>query len=386
MKQQGYVRAHAGDAGNYLGQHYFGVEKTALEIPNVVVEVEEFDDVLEPAPDVLDGLYVSVNSAALDQKCGKFIVGTKAAEQEFAEEFAKGSQKYSSDQTFIQLVTASAVDAVQSGDFHEGSDGILHATYNLSTGLPVNEAKDKRRKEQFLHKLRNHYHIVQFFNANEQFDGKVVKIKYQRVLVNSEGNAAHVALSRGDDLKKRTDRPFTDDTYILNDLGGGTDDIGVIRDGRRVDSDLSQSYDLGVSPEIDKIIDEVADKYGYRFTSRQAFTVCATKQNYEILINGVERVNIADIATKYLKPLARQVIRRLDGTWKRVPEAVAAAFVGGGSLLLRPYLEEINSGKRNLWFCDSPDEARWMMASAYEKLNRIYDQMIAQREAATGKE
>ena len=386
MKQQGYVRAHAGDAGNYLGQHYFGVEKTAMEIPNVVVEVEEFDDVLEPAPDVLDGLYVSVNSAALDQKCGKFIVGTKAAEQEFAEEFAKGSQKYSSDQTFIQLVTASAVDAVQSGDFHEGSDGILHATYNLSTGLPVNEAKDKRRKEQFLHKLRNHYHIVQFFNANEQFDGKVVKIKYQRVLVNSEGNAAHVALSRDDDLKKRTDRPFTDDTYILNDLGGGTDDIGVIRDGRRVDSDLSQSYDLGVSPEIDKIIDEVADKYGYRFTSRQAFTVCATKQNYEILINGVERVNIADIATKYLKPLARQVIRRLDGTWKRVPEAVAAAFVGGGSLLLRPYLEEINSGKRNLWFCDSPDEARWMMASAYEKLNRIYDQMIAQREAATGKE
>lgn len=369
------IRSHAGDAGNYVGQHYFGEEKKAIEIPNVIVEVEEFEDVLEVSPDILDGLYVQISSAALESKHGKFIVGLKAAEQEFASEFEKGAQKWNNPQTIIQLVTASAIDAIQCGEFPTGPDGIIHANYKLSTGIPINEAKDKKRKEQFINKLKSNIHTVQFFNANEQFNEKIVKINYQRVIVSSEGNAAHVSLSRNDDLTKRTDRPFTTTTYILNDIGGGTNDIGVIRDGKRIDSNLSQSYDLGVSPEIDKIIEEVADKYGYRFTSRQHFTTCATKHNYTILIQGVQQVDISDIARKYLKPLAQQVIRRLDATWKRVPEAVAAAFVGGGALLLRPYLEEINNNSRNLWFCNSPEESRWMMASAYEKLNRIYDQI-----------
>ena len=370
------ARYHNGDAGNYIGQHLFGDDNQAMEIPNVILEVDEFDDVIEVAPNILDGLYVRINSGALGEaKCGNFIVGQKAAEMEFADEFVKGSQKWSSRNTIIQLLTAAAVDAVQCGEFEVGPDNTIHAYYKLSTGLPVNEAKDSKRKEAFKNKLESYTHLVQFVHAPEPFAGKIVKIHYQRVLVNSEGNAAHVDLSRDDDLKKRVDRPFTEETYLLNDIGGGTYDIGVIRDGRRIDSEASRSYELGLSPEIDKIIEEVADKYGYRFPSRHAFTVCATKKDYRILLKGTEEVNIREIATKYLKPLAHEVLKKLDATWNRVPEAVTAAFIGGGALLLRPYLEELNGGERNLWFCESAEESRWAIARAYAKLNRIYDLM-----------
>jgi plasmid segregation protein ParM len=383
-----FVREMAGDAGNHLGQFYFGDldENKYMEIPSAVIEVDEFPTVLEVPEDILNGIHVQITSGALgESKSGKFIVGQAAIEQEYFEEFTKGAQKWKSKQAVVQLITAAAIDAIQCGKFDIGEDGTLVAHYKLSCGLPVNDCKHEDRRTHFKNKLLNHTHSVQFFNCKPQYNGKIVKVKFHRVLVNSEGNAAHVELSRDDDLKLRQDRPWTQDTYLIADLGGGTYDIGVIRDGKRIDSNLSKSFDLGVNPEIDKIIDEVADQYGYRFPSRQAFEKVAShpEKPYIILINGVEEVNIYEIAAKYLKPLAGQVLRRLAEVWQRVPEAKIAAFIGGGSVLLKSFIKEMNQGdnKRNLYFMPTAEEARCVIVRAYRKMNMLVDQIEAQREA-----
>lgn len=383
------VRKHAGDAGNYIGNHYFGSveENKSMEIPNVVAEVDEFPDSLEPSLNILDGLYVEIHSSALEAKYGKFIVGIKATERGFKDQYLKGQKKWNNRQSIIQLLVAGAVDAIEYGGFQSGADGTIKAHYSLSTGLPINEAKKSERKNSFIDKLRDFNHTITFRNANEKFNGKTVVIRYERVLVNSEGNAAHIELSRDNQLKPQKNREFTQATYILNDIGGGTYDQGIIRDGQRVDSEQSESFNDGVSPEIDKIIHEVNDQFDYLFPSRQAFTLCATKRNYKILVNGREEKDIKLISRKYLHPLAEQILKHLKNKWASVPEAIAAPFIGGGSLLLKPYLLEINEKpayRMNLWFPESEETARWMIARAYRKLDILYDAIHT--EATTSKD
>ncbi|MFS8514883.1 MAG: hypothetical protein LOD87_14360, partial [Planifilum fulgidum] len=156
-------REAACDVGNTEGKFIFGPEKRSVVIPNVVCEME-FQDVLEREQNVLEALRVKVESPALKRPWGTLAVGTLAARQRNKKEIQFGSVKAEEDQAVILLLTGLAVDAVHTFPVR---DGVCHATYCISTGLPISEYRDKELKKKFRKKLTGGVHTVKFLETAE---------------------------------------------------------------------------------------------------------------------------------------------------------------------------------------------------------------------------
>jgi plasmid segregation protein ParM len=366
------VRPVSVDIGNYGVKALFnGLGKeNEVYIQNVIAQMKESREVVEIEKNLIDGLHVEILSGALKKGKGIYGVGTLATTIEGNDELTEDSKKSDSDQPIVMLLTTLAYDAVK--NFPE-KDGIIEATYLLSTGLPLAEAKTKGIRKAFKEKLQTSQHEVRFLDV-PHVSGKKVRIKFIDVVVNTEGHAAMIDLTTNDDGSIKNE-DLTQMTILIQDIGGLSTD-GAILTPKGVDNQNSDGINKGVSPYLDEIIQRVEREFGYRIKSRaelvEVLTTDKTEEKNHIYVKG-SRKSIKAIADDVLEELAREEYKLTKRLWSKVPSVRQAYYIGGGATTLKPYIEAMNTNEEELpiKFVDSKASI-WMIARAYYKVLMIY--------------
>lgn len=357
------------DIGNDAVKGFLGDLETRLYIPNVIAQVED-REIVEMEKNPLNALHVEITSSALKNKNGCYAVGKLASKYPNNDELTPDQDKADSDQPIIMLLTSLAYDAV--GKFTE-DDGIIEASYYLSTGLPLDETKQGKAKE-FRKKLKSSQHEVKFLKT-PSMEGKIVRIKFEQVLVNTEGFAAFVDLTTNNDGSTKNE-DLIGKTLLINDIGGLSTDSAIISAEAEVDNEYSNGIKKGVSTYLDNIIRKVYTKHKYTIKSRRTLVEIITndqpEEQYHIWVNG-NRVSIKDIIDGELSVLAKEEYKLIKDMWRNVPDIRLAYQIGGGSLVLKPYLSEMNQSDKNypLRFV-SEDDSIWMITRAYFKILLMY--------------
>ncbi|MFJ7747507.1 hypothetical protein [Peribacillus sp. NPDC097295] len=357
------------DIGNDAVKGFLGDLETRLYIPNVIAQVED-REIVEMEKNPLNALHLEITSSALKNKNGSYAVGKLASKYPNNDELTPDQDKADSDQPIIMLLTSLAYDAV--GKFTE-DDGIIEASYYLSTGLPLDETKQGKAKE-FRKKLKSSQHEVKFLKT-PTMEGKTVRIKFEQVLVNTEGFAAFVDLTTNNDGSTKNE-DLIGKTLLINDIGGLSTDSAIISAEAEVDNEYSNGIKKGVSTYLDNIIRKVYTKHKYTIKSRRTLVEIITndqpEEQYHIWVNG-NRVSIKDIIDNELSVLAKEEYKLIKDMWRNVPDIRLAYQIGGGSLVLKPYLSEMNQSDKNypLRFV-SEDDSIWMITRAYFKILLMY--------------
>ncbi|WP_079528903.1 ParM/StbA family protein [Halobacillus hunanensis] len=364
-------RIAAVDVGNDAVKANFGKLESELYIPNVmardledrpVIGIEELDD-----KDPLDNIHIRVHSPALDENNAIYRVGNLAAKSDNSTELDPGSSKSEEDQTLVMLFASLALDAVSNKDAKSSKNNVVDANYTLGTGLPLREVKEGK-DVGYRSQLLGSVHQVEFL-VTPQYQGMKVNIKFDEVKVYPEGFAAFVNLVMDNDLKI-TNKELIDKQILIQDIGGLSTDIAVIRN-RNVDDDKAQGYNLGVSESLEQIRDEILTKHGVELDSRRDVVDIITRKNdrHHIMVKG-SRTSVHDITDRILLELAKKQYRFLRNVWQKNSQSEICYFVGGGSAVLKDYIKTLNNKLDgfNIDFFEDEDESIWMMANAYYKL------------------
>ncbi|MBM7600804.1 plasmid segregation protein ParM [Virgibacillus halotolerans] len=364
-------RIAAVDVGNDALKANFGKMERELYIPNViapdledrpVIGIEDLDE-----KDVLDNIHIRVHSPALEENGVVYRVGNLATKTDNSTELDPGSSKSEEDQTLVMLFASLALDAVEAEDFKASKNDIIDANYTLGTGLPLREVKEGK-DVGYRSQLLGSVHQVEFL-VTPMYQGKKVNIKFDEVKVYPEGFAAYVNLIMDNDLKV-TNKELIDKQILIQDIGGLSTDVAVIRN-RNVDDDKAQGFNLGVSESLEAIREEIRSKHGVELDSRRDVVDIITRKNdrHHIMVKG-SRTNVHDITDHILLELAKKEYRFLRNVWSKNSQSEICYFVGGGSAVLKDYIKALNNklDGYNIEFFEDENESIWMMANAYYKL------------------
>lgn len=367
------ARIAAVDVGNDSIKAIFGELEYELNIPNIVaretedrpvIGIEELD-----SKNPLEGIHIRVHSPALKDNNGIFRVGYLATKSNNAAELDPGSGKSEEDQTLVMLFATLALDAVRA----ENSNGfprvknVIDANYTLGTGLPLREVKEGK-DAGYRSKLVGSVHQVEFL-VTPKYQGLKVNIKFNEVKVYPEGFAAYINLVMDNNLKI-INKDLIDKRILIQDIGGLSTDIAVIKD-RNVDDDKAQGFNLGVSESLEAIREEIRTKHGVELDSRRDVVEIITRKNdrNRIMVKG-SRTSVHDITDRILLELAKKQYRLLRNVWQKNSQTEICYFVGGGANVLKEYIKTLNNNLEgyNIEFFEDEKESIWMMANAYYKL------------------
>lgn len=365
------TRIAAVDVGNDSVKALFGQSDYELNIPNVIARDREdrpvigIEDLHEKDP--LDGLHIRVHSPALQDNNAIYRVGNLATKSDNATELDPGSSKSEEDQSLVMLFASIALDAARENSGFEAKNNVIDATYTLGTGLPLREVKEGK-DVGFRSQLLGSVHQVEFL-VTPKHQGKKVNIKFEEVKVYPEGFAAFINLVM-DNEGKIINRDLIDKQILIQDIGGLSTDIAVIRN-RNVDDDKAQGFNLGVSESLEAIREEIRSRHGVELDTRRDVVDIITKKNdrNHIMVKG-SRTSVHDITDRILLDLAKKEYRHLRNVWAKNSQTEICYFVGGGSMVLKDYLKTLNNNLDgyNIDFFEDEKESIWMMANAYHKL------------------
>ncbi len=359
------------DVGNDALKANFGKLESNFYLPNViardmedrpVIGIEDLDE-----KEVLDNIHIRVHSPALEENNAVYRVGNLATKTSNSTELDPGSSKSEEDQTLIMLFASVALDAVSSGAFNPTQNNVVEATYTLGTGLPLREVKEGK-DVGYRSQLLGSVHQVEFL-VTPKYQGMKVNIKFDEVKVYPEGFAAYVNLIMDDNLKV-INKDLIDKQILIQDIGGLSTDIAVIRN-RNVDDDKAQGFNLGVAESLEAIREEIRIQHGVELDSRRDVVDIITRKNnrHHIMVKG-SRTSVHNITDHILLELAKKEYRYLRNVWQKNSQSEICYFVGGGSAVLKDYLKALNNKLDgfNIEFFEDENESIWMMANAYYKL------------------
>jgi plasmid segregation protein ParM len=359
------IRFDAVDIGNDALKGFMNSYGKRMTIPNVIAKVND-RLVVEYEKKVLDGLHVEITSSALKSKGGKYVVGKLAMQYENNDELTPESDKYDNDQSVILLLTSIACDLAFNNAV--GASNLLEANIYLSTGLPLAEAEHRK---EFRKKLKNTTHEVKFLKT-PKLEGITVKIKFEDVIVNTEGFGAYVDLMMHIDGSDRNIELQGKD-IMINDIGGLSTDTAIINADGSINNTNSKGIAEGVSSYLDEIIDQVQRQHKYTIKSRRELVEILTNKNAEdrnhIYVKS-NRTSIEEIVKPILTKLAMAEYKHISRVWEKVPSIRAAYQIGGGALILKDYLNVINAENHKfaLRFTENEEDSIWMISRSYFKI------------------
>lgn len=320
-----------------------------LQLPNVVVKLLDDPKKFMEGGEPEEQLDVLVESEALKDKRVRVGVGKLAVRDRQSAEMDPISNKALDDQALIVILTGLAFLAAKHNDSRE-----INAHFHVGTGLPVDDVAANR---EFFKERLQRFHKVTFQNTSE-WNGRVVNLYIDNVVVGVEGAAALANLLFDEDL----DESYTEmldfdegnDEYFYGgaDLGALSLDLPVIRVKKLPNGQASAGLDnmatsgepIGVAEYLEAIKSEVWQKLRYQFASRQELVktlrLSNPEKNWKVMVRG-KNLSFKEIADKHLKQLAERTFNRIKEQWDSAPLKVMY-MLGGGSVLIRPYIEELN--------------------------------------------
>ncbi|WP_318507403.1 ParM/StbA family protein [Bacillus sp. T3] len=284
----------------------------------------------------IENLIVEINSHALQHTHHQYYVGFSATEKENVTSVAKNNQKAYSDRSIILLLTMLAYDAVQD---HKGETTIKQQYDVVSTALPTRQVR--RDREELRKKLQGEHTVT--FNFVPGRSNITVLINIVDVLVGIEGSTAYVALIRDADTLKIKHEELMRETLLIADMGGDSTDFVGVRNNKIVDGIEGEIF--GVNTYLDRIIQDVENRTGYRFPSRYSLEkkLALGPERWKVVIDQ-EDVNITNCIEPHLIEMSEKFLDLLDQKRKHVAlqEAKYYFCIGGPVKVAKNYIETEN--------------------------------------------
>lgn len=363
------------DAGNDSVKVYDGEHLVLLQ--NILCSGLE----RQPGPDndrkdPSDALDLEIYSDNLPGGSGHWFLGrltTLAQYAPFATEMGPEG-KYESAQVLVMVVGALARLALHGLGTYDDE-----ITCHAVASLPVRQWAQHHR--QFAHRLSGTYAVN--FRSTPRANRRTITIHLPKVKVLPEGLSA-VYNQVYDDHFEVVDHEAEQGIVGVVDLGGRTADLPVV-EAMAYDSDRSGGEDLGANAFLDLIRDEVQRQYSDPdLLSSRAQLVAVLKARRPdgrvVVYQSGEERDITGAVERYADLYAARVAALIRRHWARNAEIQRLRVVGGGALLVRPFLEQHLSPPRSgrLYRVSWPDDPQVQLAQGNFKCARLfYDPVLA---------
>lgn len=188
-----------------------------------------------------------------------------------------------------------------------------HMEIDLAVGLPPEHFTIMRSKFAEYFK-RGSVRIV--------YNGTPILLTINRVLVYPQAFAA---------VASQADSLLNIPRIFIIDIGGYTTDLLLLKNGRP-DLEFCRSFETGVITMCNDIIGKVNAQHGIKLVEDQITAALRGDANLCLIEHVITAINA--MAREHLK-------RIIDGLRENMVELKAnpAIFIGGGSILFRPYIE-----------------------------------------------
>jgi hypothetical protein len=309
--------------------------------PNVLAQPFGERFLLMEQGDPLDFLDVQITSPAIESDqyrhvyVGNLAIGDEGILHEIVGDKAV-QKKAQRPETMVTLLTAAAYAiAKQHEDAIKKGKKRIKAAVNLGTGLPIREITKFR--EEFARKITGGVHSVTFITT-PVFKGITVEMEFALPTDISIDDVSGVY-----DLEATSKSHLSHKGFGIADVGGVDMDIAFFRPGLDLDQRHSTGAKIYLNDALESIRNEVNAQGEELLASTAELTLMLVNKEYEIYAEGKVVFDMTSLINKHMRILAEKVLKFARSSWKHVRYANEFWFIGGGAVVLQPWIEKINA-------------------------------------------
>ncbi len=307
-----------------------GPSEVRVLLPHALAPTTEFSrDVTMVTGEPLNQIHAEVWSPSLGART--VVAGDLAAREypQYSAEATEGEEKATSDRHLI-LALLSMAAAVQRADLH-GS-----VRMSVTTALPVAEVTRSDARRALADRLKG-YHRIRW-GAVPTWSGQSVDLLVDDVDIIPEGAAAYLSVSDANPA-------LVNGTTLVVDIGARSIDWVAFLDGQYAQGLSGGACDGGLAIAADRILAAARQQHGPHvgrhrqdvLDALRSPTGTGTDQRIVVFGRGRE-YDVTTVAQRELAALAIDVGRLASQALGRVGRVDNMVLVGGGGLLLAPYL------------------------------------------------
>jgi hypothetical protein len=309
--------------------------------PNVLAQPFGERFLLMEQGDPLDFLDVQITSPAIESDqyrhvyVGNLAIGDEGIIHEIVGDKAV-QKKAQRPETMVTLLTAAAYaiakkheDAIRRGKKR------IKAAVNLGTGLPIREITKFR--EEFAQKITGGVHSVTFVTT-PLFKGVTVEMEFSLPTDISIDDVSGVY-----DLEATSKSHLSHKGFGISDVGGVDMDIAFFRPGLDLDQRHSTGAKIYLNDALESIRNEVNAQGEELIASTAELTLMLVNKEYEIYAEGKVVFDMTSLINRHMRILSEKVLKYARNSWKHVRYANEFWFIGGGAVVLQPWIEKLNA-------------------------------------------
>ena len=253
------------------------------------------------------------------------IVGDKAAQK-----------KAQRPETMVTLLTgaAYAIAAKHERDIAKGVKR-FKASVHLGIGLPISEIAKFR--SEFAEKITSGVHSVTF-GTTPKFRDVTIEMEFSLPIDIGIDDVSGVY-----DIEATSKSPLSHKGFGIADVGGVDMDIAFFRPGLELDQRYSTGTKIHLNDALENIRQEVNREGEELVSSTAELTQMLVSKEYEIFSEGKVVFDMTDLVNRHLRILAEKVLKSARTAWKNVRYASEFWFIGGGAVVLQPWIEKLNA-------------------------------------------
>lgn len=329
------------DNGSSHIKAIYGQLDCSFLFPNVVAQPFGERVLLMEQGDPLDFLDVQITSPAIESDqyrhvyVGNLAIGDEGIVHEIVGDKAV-QKKAQRPETMVTLLTAAAyaVAKQRENDIKRGKKRIK-AAVQLGTGLPIREITKFRG--EFAAKITGGVHSVTFVTT-PHFKGVTVEMEF--ALPNGIGIDDVSAVY---DIEATSKSHLSHKGFGIADVGGVDMDIAFFRPGLDLDQRHSTGAKIYLNDALESIRNEINAQGEELVASTAELTQMLVNKEYEIFAEGKVVFDMTALVNRHMRILAEKVLKYARNSWKHVRYAGEFWFIGGGAVVLQPWIEKLNA-------------------------------------------
>ncbi len=328
------------NGSSYIKGIYDDLDHTFI-FPNVVAQPVGEYVLLTGRGEPLDFLDVQIISPAIESEqfrhvyVGNLAIGDEGVVHEVVGDKA-AQKKAQRPETMVTLLTgaAYAVAAKHKEAIQKGTKRIK-ALVQLGTGLPISEIVKFR--DEFASKITSGVHSVTF-NITPVFKGVTVELEFSLPIDISIDDVSGVY-----DIEATSKSPLSHKGFGIADVGGVDMDIAFFKPGLELDQRYSTGTKIHLNDALESIRNEVNAEGEELIASTAELTKMLVNKEYEIFAEGKVVFDMTNLVNRHMRILAEKVLKSARNAWKHVRYANEFWFIGGGAVVLQPWIEKLNA-------------------------------------------
>ncbi|MNF97920.1 hypothetical protein D3C84_807640 [compost metagenome] len=145
------------------------------------------------------------------------------------------------------------------------------------------------------------------------------------------------------DMEATTKSQLSHKGFGIADVGGVDMDIAFFRPGLDLDQRHSTGAKIYLNDALESIRNEINAQGEELISSTAELTLMLVNKEYEIYAEGKVAFDMTHLVNRHMRILAEKVLKYARNAWKHVRYANEFWFIGGGAIVLQPWIEKLNA-------------------------------------------